>query len=184
VRKRSKARGFYHLPKDPANWSEKVYAKLGVEPVHGTARPAYESLTQSINGRAAEQVNGQWVQKWTVNEKYTSVEPIREMMLRRLENIAESKRNAGVTVNGVRVSTRPESVGKLAAARGIARGNRKVVVDRATAVTMNQKQFDDMNDAVADYLQGCEDRHAELIEEIKGSDSPASVDIQSGWPSA
>lgn len=174
--------GYLHVAK-PENWSEEFFDRVGADPVYGTAQPEHDSFSQQARGRYAERMDGGWVQMWVITSRFSNVDEERKAVLRRLHRIADEKRDAGITVEGIPIRTDLTGITRITGAELGSMPERRFVTGEGESVTLTALQVANIFQHVDDHVQGCFDRWAELIHEVNVSDSPASVDLTAGWPS-
>lgn len=169
------------LPTHEERWDAKALRLARVDRVYPTDPPNHNSFLQRVIDAGVEKIDGEYYQQWKLQPRHDTIEDLRRAIILRVRSKARAMRNAGIEVNGIPIKTDSEGVARIT---GAARGNRPsrkfVVGDQVFDLTGDQ--VESIFQAVDNYVQGCFDREAALIDEVRASDSPELVDIESGWP--
>lgn len=125
---------------------------------------------------------GHWVQVWTTLERFSSVDLLRNYMIQSTKDLAKSMREGGIKVSNIPIKTTPDALSLLSRADQNDRESFDFVVGDST-FQLSKAQVAGISAAVDDFIQGCYSRESALIQEIKSSGDPKSIDYSAGWPS-
>lgn len=169
-------------PRDPTRWSESALAQHGIYPVYATDSPEVDDRLQIKDGRGAVWDEDRYVQAWNVIDKFADMGELKSHLLNELDGIANRRRNAGITVDGVPVRTDQIGLARITGAKMSGRSERKFPTGGGDYVTLSSADIDGIFEAVDSYIEQVDNRQVELIEAIKASDDPINIDLEAGWP--
>lgn len=178
--------GIVFLAADEAKWGDFEFNLALVDPIIDQPLPEHNDFTQSLREVEPVEVDGELLQAWEIDERFENIKDLRAALIRKVKGINSIKRDAGITVNGMHIRTDPESVTRLIVA-AVAYGNEEM--DATVKFVVGYKIFDVDTTAfgtivrkVNDHIQSCYARLAQLIQKIKKSSDPMSIELETGWP--
>jgi len=168
------------LPTNEERWDQYCFDLAMADPVIPHKQPDYdkfsEKLTETIN-----KIEGSFHQAWRVEPRYPTLDELRTALITEVKRMAAEKMDAGILVGTIPVRTDAVGIARLIGAVLGAKTDRKFVFGDQSLL-LPKSVIDGMSIAVDDYVQGCYDRLAELIDGIKESSTPLDIDLETGWP--
>ena len=168
-----------------------TFADLGWEIIGQTPRPEPSSASKIIQRDGEEQIAGKWVEKWIEVDATSTPEGLaaltesyRQGLLNTVASLAKTKRDSGITVSNLQISTDADASSLLSGAKLGGKATRKLV-GKNWRIEMSKVEFEAVVEAVDDHIQAVFDKQYDLIEAIDAASDLAAleaIDIESGWP--
>ncbi len=169
------------LANDPAMWTPDILDIIGFDPIHPTAQaPCDHRFDRCVEGVTYNSTSDRWEQSWSVEKQFNATQE-RKAMKKAVYMLLEQKRDAGITVNGMRVSTTAAGISRLNGAVEGGKSSRKFVASNGKTYTLTNAQVKALHTAVDNHVQGVYDKAADLLDSIDAATDPRTVDIDSGW---
>ena len=154
-----------------------VYELTGTEPDYDTELYTARDIGQEPDG------TGKYRVIWQLTAK--DVDTTRAAMLKKIATKRWQVETGGMIVNGVPVETDDRSKVLIAGTTISAMQDAEFTTRFKTPtgwLTLDATQIVAIGTAVANHVKACFAREDELVEAINASETPETVDIETGWP--
>lgn len=178
--------GIVFLAADEAKWSDFEFNLALVDPIIDQPPPEHNDFTQSLREVEPVEVDGEFLQAWEIDERFESIKDLRGALIRKVRGICSVKLDDGIVVDKMRVKIDARGLARLAIAV-IAYGKKETGIK--VKFVVEDKVFDidttvlgTMAERANAHIQSCYARLAQLIQKIKKSSDPMSINLETGWP--